>query len=165
MNFLLLLYFFYIHTKITFSKLIKAKQLTCGKDNDGSDIFFTVAGPVSCAVCLCNGDLEEGVSYKNCEKCCCGYVSKTKLNEYEHFQNKKDERKLLTTQKVLYSLIFFTCLLIILLALGILYHKKCFCCFRLPHQPTENNEVKYEIKITTNDETIQFTEKDKLVSN
>ncbi|XP_065662450.1 uncharacterized protein LOC136084985 [Hydra vulgaris] len=164
MKFLLLLSLLCLYTKITFSKSLKDEQLTCGKDKDGSDIFFTVAGPVSCAVCLCNADLKEGVSYKNCETCCCGYVSNTKINYYEHFENKKDEPKLLTTRNALYSLIFFTCLLLILLALGFLYHKKRYCSSRLPLQSTENNELLHEIKTTTNNETIHITE-DNLVLN
>nr|XP_012557979.1 uncharacterized protein LOC105845131 [Hydra vulgaris] len=162
---LLLLSVFCIHTKITFSKSLKDEQITCGKEKDGSDIFFTVAGPVSCAFCLCNADLKEGVSYKNCETCCCRYVSNTKINDYEHFENKKDERSLFTTRKVLYSLIFFTCLLLILLVLGFVYHKKRFCSSRPPLQSTENDEVINEIKMTINNEIIHITEEDKLVPN
>ncbi|XP_065660666.1 uncharacterized protein LOC136084511 [Hydra vulgaris] len=165
MKFLLLLSLFCIYTKLAFSKSLKGEQLACGKNTDGLDIFFTVAGPASCAVCLCNADLKEGVSYKNCETCCCEYVSNTKINDYKHLENKKDGQKLLTTRKVLYSLIFFTCLLLILLALGFLYHKKRYCSSQPPIQSTENDDVLNKIKIITNDETIYITEEHNLVLN
>ncbi|XP_065660668.1 uncharacterized protein LOC136084513 [Hydra vulgaris] len=172
MNFrLLLLPYFILYIRKTFSKSITGDLLTCGKDKDGLDIFKTVDGPVSCADCWCNGDLKQGVSYKNCEKCCCKYVSNTKINKYENFEKKsvKDERKLSETKNSLHIFIGLSCfflMVIISLVPIYFYCKKPFSRSRLPLQSTEKHEFqKGMVKVTTNHETIQNTDKENLLPN
>ncbi|XP_002162750.2 uncharacterized protein LOC100207954 [Hydra vulgaris] len=169
MNFqLLLLPYFILYISRTFSKSITGEYLTCGKEKDGSDIFKTVDGPVSCAVCLCNGDLKQGVSYKNCEICCCGYVSNTKINEYEDFEQKSinDKQELFEIKIGFYSLIVLSCFLSISLVSICLYHKKRFCSSQPPLQSTEKDEFQNGIvKVTTNHEKIQNKDKENLLPN
>ncbi|XP_065660667.1 uncharacterized protein LOC136084512 [Hydra vulgaris] len=166
MNFLLLfLSFIILYVQKTYSKPIIGK-LTCGKDKDGSDIFKTVDGQLSCAVCLC-GNLNEGISYQNCETCCCGYVSKTKINNLEHFEKKseKDERELFETKIGLYTLMAFCCLFISLMLIY-LYRKKRFRSSHLPVQSTEKDEfMNDDVKVTTNHETIENTDKQNMLPN
>nr|XP_012556349.2 uncharacterized protein LOC105844361 [Hydra vulgaris] len=150
-----------LYIKKTYSKSILSEQLTCGQDKDGSDIFKSVDGQHSCTVCLC-ADLNKGISYKNCEKCCCAYVRKTKIKDYEHFEEKsiKDERELFKTKNDLYGLIALNCFFFLTsLVSTCLYLKKRFRRTRLSLQSTEKDEfMNGDVKVIINHEKIQNTD-------
>ncbi|XP_047132046.1 uncharacterized protein LOC124811034 [Hydra vulgaris] len=133
----------------TFSKSTSDEQLSCRKNEEGLYMFNTAAGPISCAFCSCNSDLKQDVSYEKCETCCCEYVSKTKINDFKDFKV-KDERQLSKMRNYFYGSLSFIALLLFVLALMFIYHRKHSYSSRPPYQADEKGEFMNEIKIATN---------------